>query len=127
MRVLSVALRLGTVAIASTTMFSPVSIAIAAPAPSIAGSWKGPFLSTNFTFEFTPSGNGWAGRYQSEKYGKWVALQNVSFTGGALSFSFPSKPPSTFTLKIDAAGKALSGSGKFGPDLTVPLALTRVS
>lgn len=126
MRVLSVAFRLGTVAIASAAIFSPVSIAVAAPAPSIAGSWKGPFLSTKFTFEFTQAGAGWTGRYQSEKYGKWVDLQNVSFAGGALRFSFPSKPPSTFTLKIDSAGKALNGKGNFGK-MEVPLVLTRAS
>lgn len=126
MRVLSLAFRLGTFAIASAAIFSPVSIAVAAPAASIAGSWKGPFLSTNFTFEFTQAGTGWTGRYQSEKYGKWVDLENVSFTDGALRFSFPSKPPSNFTLKIDSKGKALNGTGKFG-EMDVPLALTRAS
>ncbi|HEU0134563.1 MAG TPA: hypothetical protein VFR28_07045 [Allosphingosinicella sp.] len=117
---------MGTVAIASATIFTPVTIAVAAPAPSIAGSWKGPFLSTNFTFEFAQAGTGWTGRYQSEKYGKWVDLQNVSFTNGALRFSFPSKPPSSFELKIDAKGKVLNGKGKFG-EKEVPLALSRAS
>lgn len=126
MRLLTVAFRLGTVAMASTAIFSPAAIAVAAPAQSIAGSWKGPFLSTNFTFEFAQTGTGWTGRYQSEKYGKWVDLENVSFTGGALRFSFPSKPPSNFELKIDAKGKALNGKGKFG-EMDVPLALTRAS
>lgn len=126
MRDLSVAFRLATIAVASTATFSPVSIAIAAPAPSIAGSWKGAFLSTNFTFEFTQAGTGWTGRYLSEKYGKWVDLQNVRVADGALHFSFPSKPPSNFTLKIDSKGKALNGTGKFG-EMAVPLALTRAS
>lgn len=127
MRLLSVAFRLATAAIASTAVCSPISIAIAAPAPSIAGSWKGPFLSTNFTFEFTQTANGWTGRYQSEKYGKWVDLQNVTFANGTLSFVFPAKPPAPFTLKIDRAGKALSGTAKFGPTLTLPLTLARAS
>lgn len=126
MRLLRVAFKLGAAVAASTAMLSPAAIAVAAPAPSIAGSWKGPFLSTNFTFEFKPAGAGWTGRYQSEKYGKWVDLQNVSFTDGALRFSFPSQPPSSFTLKIDATGKALNGTGKFG-DMPLPLALTRAS
>lgn len=127
MRSLSVAFGLGIAAIASTVVSSPVSIAIAAPAPSIAGSWKGPFLSTNFTFEFSQTANGWTGRYQSEKYGKWVVLENVSFNDGTLSFIFPAKPPAPFTLKIDRAGKALSGTGKFGPTLVLPLTLARAS
>ena len=126
MRVPSLAFRLVTVAILSTATFSPVSIVVAAPAPSIAGSWKGPFLSTNFTFEFKQAGTGWTGRYQSEKYGKWVDLQDVTVTDGALRFSFPSKPPSSFILKLDSAGKALNGTGKFG-EVPVPLALTRAS
>lgn len=127
MRLLSMAFRLGSAVIVSTAVCAPVSIAIAAPAPSIAGSWKGPFLSTNFTFEFTQTGNGWTGRYQSEKFRKWVDLQDVSFADGTLRFKFPSKPPSTVTLKIDAAGKALSGSGKFGPSLDLPMTLARAS
>lgn len=126
MRVLSVAFGLGIAAIASTAAPGPGSVAIAAPAPSIAGTWKGPFLGTNFTFEFTQAGSGWTGRYQSEKYGKWVVLQNVTFADGALRFSFPSKPPSSFTVKIDSKGKALNGEGKFG-EMAVPLALTRAS
>lgn len=126
MRSSSVAFRLGTAAIASMAICSPISIAIAAPSSSIAGSWKGPFLSTNFIFDFTQTANGWTGRYQSEKYGKWVDLQGVSFANGTLRFNFPSKPPAAFTLKIDAAGKALSGSGKFGT-LAVPLTLSRAS
>ncbi|HEX8483405.1 MAG TPA: hypothetical protein VF650_16015 [Allosphingosinicella sp.] len=126
MRALSVAFRLGVAALASTAICSPTSVAIAAPAPSIAGSWKGPFLSTNFTFDFTQTAKGWTGRYKSEKYGKWVDLQNVSFADRTLRFDFPSKPSATFTLKLDSAGKALTGSGKFG-SMAVPLTLSRAS
>lgn len=127
MRKLSIAFRLGAAAILSTAAFSPISVAIAAPAPSIAGSWKGPLLSTNFTFEFTQTGTGWTGRYQSEKFRKWVDLQEVSFADGTLRFKFPSKPPSIVTLKIDSKGKALTGSGKFGPSLDLPMTLARAS
>lgn len=127
MRVSKVAFRLAAAALASAAMCSPISVAVAAPAASLAGSWKGPFLSTNFTFEFRQAGNGWTGRYQSEKYGKWVDLQDVSFTEGTVRFSFQSKPPSTFTLKLDPAGKALNGSAKFGPHAALPLTLTRAS
>lgn len=127
MRVLRIACRLAAVAVASTAICNPISIAVAAPAPSIAGSWKGPFLSTNFIFEFKQTGNGWTGRYHSEKSGKWADLQNVIFTDGTLRFSFKSQPPSTFTLKIDAEGKALNGSASFGPYPALPLTLTRAS
>lgn len=127
MRVRMIALKLAAAAIASTAVCAPISIAAAAPAPSIAGSWKGPFLTSNFIFEFRQAGNGWTGRYQSEKFGKWVDLQNISFTDGTLRFSFNSQPPSTFTLKIDATGKTLSGSASFGPNPPLPLTLTRAS
>ena len=127
MRVTRVAFKLAVAVAAATAVCSPASVAVAAPAPSIAGSWKGPFLSTNFIFEFKQAGNGWTGRYQSEKYGKWADLQNVSFSEGTLRFSFESQPPSSFELKIDAAGKALNGSARFGPHAALPLTLTRAS
>ena len=127
MRVLTMGFKLAAAAVAATAVSGPISIAVAAPAPSIAGSWKGPFLSTNFIFEFKQAGNGWTGRYQSEKYGKWVDLQNVSFAEGTVRFTFESTPPSTFTLKIDAAGKALSGSARFGEHAAMPLTLNRAS
>lgn len=125
MRVPAVAFKLAALAAASAAISSPVSIAVAAPVSSIAGSWKGPFLSTNFIFEFRPSGNGWTGRYYSDKSRKWADLQNVSFTGGTLRFSFQSQPPSSFTLKVDPEGRALNGSARFGPHPPLPLTLKR--
>lgn len=104
-----------------------VPAAIAAPAPSIAGAWKGPFLSSNFIFEFKHDGKGWTGRYQSEKFRKWVDLQNVTFVDGTVRFEFVSQPPSTFTLKIDSTGKELNGSATFGGNAPLPLMLTRAS
>ena len=127
MRIPGLVFGLTAAAFVSTAICSPVSVALAAPAPSIVGSWKGPFLGTNFTFEFRQAGNGWTGRYQSEKYGRWADLQDISFADGTLRFSFASQPPSTFTLKLDAAGKALSGSAKFGPHPPLPMTLARAS
>lgn len=107
----------------------PVAVpaVVAAPAPSIAGAWKGPFLSSNFIFEFKHNGKSWTGRYQSEKFRKWVDLQNVTFADGTVRFDFVSQPPSTFRLKIDSAGKELSGSASFGGNAPLPLMLTRAS
>lgn len=114
-------------AVAAAAMCSPISVAVAAPASAIAGTWKGPYLSTVFTFEFTQTADGWTGRYQSEKYPRWVNLQNVRVADGIVRFDFPSTPRAPFTLKIDAAGKSLSGSGKFGPDMERPVTLARAS
>ena len=127
MSVSAIACRLAAAAVTAAAICSPVSVAIAAPAPSVAGSWKGPFLSTNFVFEFTQAGNGWTGRYRSDKSGKWVALQNISVADGTVRFSFESQPPSSFALKIDPAGKALNGTAKFGPHPPLPMTLTRAS
>jgi hypothetical protein len=124
MLVMKVTLRLMTAAVTLTAICSPT---FAAPAASVAGSWRGPFLGTNFTFEFTQTGNGWTGRFHSEKSGKWDDLQNVSYTQRTLRFSFKSQPPSTLTLKVDAAGKALSGTAKIGTFPLLPLTLARVS
>ncbi len=129
MRVLTAALKLAAAAVASTAMCSSACAAevaaVAAPAPSIAGAWRGPFLSTNFMFEFSQAGDVWTGRYQSERSGRWVDIRDISFTDGTLSFSFQTQPPASFTLKMDAAGKALNGSAKFGELATLPLTLTR--
>lgn len=91
------------------------------------GHVEGPFLGTNFVVEFKQAGNGWTGRYFSDKSNKWADLQNVSFSGGTARFSFESKPPSSFELKVDSAGKAMNGTAKFGPYPPLPLALTRAS
>ena len=127
MRVLKVAFKLAVATVAATAMCSPISVAVAAPAQSIAGSWKGPFVGTIFTFEFSQSGDGWTGRYQSEKYGKWTNIHDISFADGTVRFSFKSQPPSTFTLKLDAEGKVLNGSAQIGQFPTIPLNLTRAS
>jgi hypothetical protein len=127
MRVSTMALRLAAAAVTAAAAFTPIAVAVAAPAQSVAGSWKGPFLGTNFTFEFKQAGNGWTGRYQSEKFGKWVDLKNVSFADGTLRFSFQSQPPSTFELKPDSAGKALNGSARFGQHAALPMTLARIS
>ena len=127
MRVPSIALTLAAATVTAAAICSPVSVALAAPAPSLAGSWKGPFLSTNFIFEFSQAGAAWTGRYRSDKSGKWVPLQNISVIDGVLRFSFESQPPSSFTLKMDRGGKALNGTAKFGPHPPLPLTLTRSS
>lgn len=123
------AFRLAAAAVTAMAIGGPLSVAVAAPAssPSVAGTWKGPLAGYSFTFEFKQTGNGWTGRSQSDKSDKWSDLQNISFTDGTVRFSFVSQPPSSFTLKIDEAGKALNGSVKFGPYPPLPLMLTRVS
>ncbi len=127
MRVPAFARRLATATVVSTVIFGPISTVAAAPAPSIAGFWKGPWVGTNFVFEFRQAGNGWTGRYRSDKSGKWADLQNVSFSGDTVRFSFASTPPSSLTLKIDSAGKILTGSAKIGPHPPLPLTLSRAS
>jgi hypothetical protein len=107
-------------------MFAPISTAAAA-APSIAGSWKGPWVGTNFVFEFRQVGNGWTGRYRSDKSGTWNALHDLTVSGDTVRFSFASKPPSVLTLKMDRAGKVLNGSAKIGPHPPLPLTLSRAS
>lgn len=127
MRVPAFVRRLATATVVSTVMLGPISSAVAAPAPSIAGSWKGPWVGTNFVFEFRQAGNGWTGRYRSDKSGKWADLHNVSFSGDTVRFSFASQPPSVLTLKIDPAGKVLKGSAKIGPHPPLPMTLSRAS
>lgn len=131
MRTMSLALRMMVSSVAATAMFVPGSIAAAdpvpSPAPSVAGTWTGAFLGTNFTFEFSQSADGWTGRYRSDKSGKWADLQAITVTAGTVRFAFKSQPPSTFTLTLDAAGKILSGGAKFGEHPPLPLALTRAS
>lgn len=114
-----------TVTTVSGTM--PAAIAAPAPAPSVAGTWKGPFLGYTWTFEFKQTPTGWTGRYQSDKANKWVEFQNLRVVNGAVRFTVVSQPPSVYTLKIDAAGKALTGSAQIGEFPTMPLNLTRVS
>ena len=129
MRVPALVLKLALAAVVSTATFSPASVAFAAPAParSIAGSWKGPFVGSNFIFEFRQAGAGWTGRYWSDRSKKWADLQNVSVSGNIVRFSFNSTPPSNLTLKIDRAGKVLQGSAKMGPLGAMPLTLSRAS
>ena len=125
MRVPLVILGLAAVAVTVGAVGGSASVAVAAPAPSFAGAWKGPFLSTQFIFEFKQAGTGWTGRYRSDKSGKWADLQNISVADGTLRFSFQSQPPSSFALKLDKSGKALNGTAKFGPHPPLPLTLTR--
>jgi hypothetical protein len=127
MRVPGFVRRLAIAAVVSTVVSAPISTAVAAPAPSIAGSWKGPWVGTNFLFEFRQAGNGWAGRYRSDRSGKWADLQNVTFSGDTVRFGFQSTPPSILTLKIDRAGKVLKGSARIGPHPPLPLTLSRAS
>lgn len=127
MRVITVAFRLATAAVASTAICSPISAAVAAPAPSVAGTWKGPFLGYIFTFEFKQAAKGWTGRYQSDKANKWVELQNLEVVDGTIRFTVVSQPPSAYTLKVDAMGKALTGSAQIGKFPALPLNLARVS
>jgi hypothetical protein len=127
MRVPNIVLKLAAAAVVTTAVFSPAAMAVAAPASPIAGAWQGPFLSTNFIFEFQQAGNGWTGRYRSDKSGKWADLQNVVVADGTIRFSFESQPPSSFELTVDKGGKALKGSAKFGPHAALPLTLTRAS
>lgn len=121
------ALRMVTLSLTTMAALGPVSIAVANPAPSVAGTWQGAFLGTNFTFEFSRTASGWTGRYRSDKSGKWADLQAVAVTEATVRFAFQSQPPSTFTLMLDAAGQTLTGDAKFGEHAVLPLALTRAS
>lgn len=127
MRVSDFVLRLTIATAVSTAISAPISTAVAAPAPSIAGTWKGPLIGANFVFEFRQAANGWTGRYTSDRAGKWIPLENIRFSGDTVRFSFESTPPSILTLKIDKAGKVLKGSAKFGPHPPLPLTLSRAS
>lgn len=111
------------------TLPNTAQTAIAAPAsaPSIVGTWQGPFLGYTFTFEFTQAGNGWTGRYKSDKNNKWSDLREITVTDDTLRFTLKSQPPSVYTFKIDAAGKMLNGSVQIGQFPTALLNLTRTS
>ncbi|MGA9582183.1 MAG: hypothetical protein WBR13_09465 [Allosphingosinicella sp.] len=127
MRVPPLVLKLALAAVVSTATFSPASVAFAASERSIAGSWKGPFVGSNFIFEFRQAGTGWTGRYWSDRSKKWNDLQNVRVSDNVVRFSFDSTPPSSLTLKIDRVGKVLQGSANLGPLGAVPLTLSRAS
>jgi hypothetical protein len=93
------------------------------PATSIVGSWKWSFISSHFVFEFKRAGNGWTRRYRSDSFDGWIGLQNVGFSDNIVRFSFKPKP-SSFTVQIASAGKALKRSVKAGPHLPLPLMLS---
>lgn len=112
---------------ATLAVTAPAAAVAPAAAPSVAGTWKGPFLGYTFTFEFKQVANGWTGRYQSDKANKWVELQNLEVSDGTIRFSVVSTPPSVYMLKVDATGKALAGAAQIGQFPSMPLNLTRVS
>lgn len=103
----------------------PAVIAATPSAPSVAGSWKGPFLGYTFTFEFKNEAGRWTGRYQSDKAFKWVELQNLQVSGGSVRFEVESRPPSLYTLKLDDKGRTLVGTAQIGQFPAMPLNLTR--
>lgn len=129
MRVSTLSVRTALAALLMTTLLGgmPAAIAAPAPAPSVAGTWEGPFLGYTFTFEFKRTGNGWTGRYQSDKAYKWVELHNLEVADGTIRFTVISQPPSVYMLKVDATGKALTGSVQIGQYPVIPLDLTRAS
>lgn len=126
MRVWMRAFKIAVAGITATVFYSPAPSTAALPAPSIEGLWQGPFVGRTFTFEFKQVGNGWTGRYQSDKSHKWFDLHDITVTDGILRFNFVSQPPSNFTFNIDAAGGVLNGSATFGQHPPLPLMLTRV-
>ena len=86
----SVGMMIGSLTAATFLMTSPVAIAAPAAAPSVAGTWKGPFLGYTFTFEFKQAAGAWTGRYQSDKANKWVDLQNLAVADVTIFFFFVS-------------------------------------
>ncbi len=127
MRKLGWALRVAALGMTVAALCAPVSIAVAEAVTPVAGVWKGPFIGSNFTFEFKQENGAWTGRYQSEKSNKWAQLRNVTVIDGTVRFKFESQPPSAFTLKVDKTGKTLNGSATFGEHAALPLTLTRAS
>lgn len=126
-RTMILMLRATMLSLAPAVALSSATVAVAQPAPSVSGAWKGAFLGTNFTFEFSQTANGWTGRYQSDRSGKWAELQNVVVSGATVRFTFASQPPSSFTLTLDPSGSALNGTAQFGDHPPLPLALTRAA
>ncbi|WP_125471467.1 MULTISPECIES: hypothetical protein [unclassified Sphingomonas] len=103
------------------------AIAVAQTSPSPAGTWRGGFIGSDFTFELKQSASGWTGRYTSAKAGKWADLQAVSVVANEVRFKFESQPPSAFVLTLDPTGRTLTGTATFGDHPPLPLTLTRAS
>lgn len=109
----------------TTAVVVPASAVMAKPAATVEGSWKGSFLGSEFTFEFTRSGDAWTGRYWSQKSGKWAGLEDVTVVGDTVRFTFTSQPPSAFELRLEPGGTSLTGSATFGQHPGLPLTLAR--
>ncbi len=84
----------------------------------LAGTWAGSFVQTEWTFEFKREGNTWSGRYMSAKDKKWQPMQSLAVSERTVRFGIDSKPPVTFTLKVDPTNKILAGNvNVFGRNL----------
>jgi len=102
------------------TLAAPAS-SVAAPgkvARDVAGTWTGSFVQTEWTFEFKREGNTWSGQYMSARDKKWHPMQALAVSEQTVRFSMQSKPPVTFTLKVDPTNKILAGDvNVFGRNL----------
>ncbi|MBX9644703.1 MAG: hypothetical protein K2W91_11455 [Novosphingobium sp.] len=114
---------------AATGAWAQSSITAANTQTSVIGSWTGAMFNGEFTFEFSNSDKGLIGRLKSNPNGKWLPLENVTFTNGTLLFDLNSQPRSSFSLKPDASGKFLVGNVIIGQekDLPMPLRVERTA
>ncbi|HEX8623619.1 MAG TPA: hypothetical protein VF782_00930 [Allosphingosinicella sp.] len=78
-------------------------------ASDVAGTWAGSFVQTEWTFEFKREGAAWSGRYMSAKDKKWQPMRSLAVSGRTVQFGIDSKPPVTFSLKVDSTNKILAG------------------
>lgn len=127
MNKIQIAFALFTLGVTSLPISSINTAAIAATEATISGSWSGPLLGYVWTFEFTRAGDSITGRYKTSKSNKWSDLDDVIYKNGVVQFSFESKPPSSFKLEMNASGKTMAGSAKFGELPLMPITLTRGS
>ena len=93
---------------------------------AIAGAWQGPFADTVLTFVFTHDSTGWSGQSRAVK--NWYPLMDLSVRDCVATFGVAeSKPPMSFSLKIDDAGQTLSGAVSVeGAPVTFPITLARL-
>jgi hypothetical protein len=125
MKVIRISLAIGAASLIFPLWISTASVAAVAPASSIAGSWSGPMLGKNWTFEFSQNGENLTGRFKIDNASKWTDVQSITYVDGLVQLSVESLPPSSFQFKIDSAGKAMTGSVRFGEQGPFPLTLTR--
>jgi hypothetical protein len=105
---------------------APAAASAQAPvASSIEGSWIGPFVGFEWTFELKRQDGGWSGRCMSSKTGNWHNLKSVKVSGSSVSFEMEATPVIRFELEMSSSGRDLSGLVDIGSARKLPFAAVR--